>query len=305
MPRQRGTQDGDGTVASMTGFARAEGSAAGWSWAWELRSVNGRTLEVRSRLPQGFDAVEQPARAAAAARLKRGNVTMNLQAVRQSTGAQVRVNRDLLDRLLELGRELAARGVQPPSLDGLLAIRGVVETVEEAEAEDDRAALEASVLAGLDDALARLAEARLAEGARLITVLANHLAEIERLTEAAAGTAAARPEAIRERLRAQVAALLEASPALSEDRLAQEAALLAAKGDVREELDRLRAHVEAAREMLAKGGAIGRQLDFLCQEFNREANTLCSKSSDVELTRIGLALKAAIEQLREQTQNIE
>jgi len=294
-----------GPVSSMTGFARAEGAATGWTWAWELKSVNGKGLELRFRLPPGFDGLEPQARLAAAARLKRGNVTLNLQASRPEATPAVRINRELLDSLIALGRELAGPDVAPPRLDGLLALRGVIETVEESESDEDREALAKAVLAGLEAALERLTEARLAEGMRLVGVLSDHLDEIERLTRAATACAAAQPEGLRQKLHEQLRTLLDSVPALPEERLSQEAALLVARGDIREELDRLRAHVAAAREMVAKGGAFGRQLDFLCQEFNREANTLCSKSSDVELTRIGLSLKAVIEQLREQTQNIE
>lgn len=289
----------------MTGFARAEGASGQHAWVLEVKSVNGRNLDVRCRLPTGFDALEQQARTALASRFRRGSVTVALTVARRQGPVQVRINRDLLNQLFVLSREVTTPDVERPRLDGLLAVRGVVETVEEAETEEERAEIQAAMLATLDDALKRLADARLAEGARLITLLSNHLAEIERLTVKAASTAALQPAALRERLRAQVSALLEAAPALPEERLAQEAALLIAKSDVREEIDRLNAHVAAARDMLARGGAVGRQLDFLCQEFNREANTLCSKSSDVELTRIGLALKAAVEQLREQVQNVE
>jgi uncharacterized protein (TIGR00255 family) len=289
----------------MTGFARSDGALGAHSWTFEIKSVNGRNLDVRSRLPSGFDQLDQQIRAAVAARLKRGSVSVSLAVLRQNAATQYRVNRDLLDRLVALSHEIAGAGVEPARVDGLLAVRGVVEAVEEPESEEERAEVEVAMLATLDQALGRLADARLAEGARLITVLSNHLAEIERLVRAAGDTAAAQPAALRERLRTQLAALLEAVPALPEERLAHEAALIVSKADVREELDRLAAHVAAARDLLARGGAVGRQLDFLCQEFNREANTLCSKSADVELTRIGLALKAAIEQLREQVQNIE
>ncbi|WP_207476228.1 YicC/YloC family endoribonuclease [Arenibaculum pallidiluteum] len=289
----------------MTGFARSEGTHAGWQWAWELKSVNGKGLDLRFRLPQGLDGLEPQARLATAARLKRGNVTLNLQATRPSAPPQLRINRELLDSLLALGRDLEASGVEPPRLDGLLSVRGVIETVEETETEQDRTALDAALLAGLEQALDRLATVRMAEGQRLRGVLEEQLDEIEQLTAAAARCAAVQPEALRERLREQIRTLLDMVPALSEERFAQEAAILISKGDVREEIDRLRAHIAAAREMLGNGGATGRQLDFLCQEFNREANTLCSKSTDVELTRTGLALKAVIEQLREQTQNIE
>ncbi len=295
------------SVASMTGFARATGHHGAIHWTWELKSVNGRGLEVRCRLPQGYEALEVAAREAAARLLKRGNVNVALSVVRTSETPAVRINEPLLTQLAAMLQEAGKRvpGFAPPSLDSLLAIRGVVEVVDEEEDEAAREARLAAALAGLDEALDHLGTMRLAEGTRLAEVLRRQLDDVARLTAAAEATASARPEAMRERLKALIEALLQASPALPEDRLAQEAALLVGKADVREELDRLKAHVAAAREMLAAGGAIGRKLDFLCQEFNREANTLCSKSSDVELTRIGLDLKAVIEQFREQVQNIE
>ena len=206
--------------------------------------------------------------------------------------------------MVAVARALAGAGAAPPRLDSLLAVRGIIEPVEEDEGEA-RERVEAALKADLTRLIGELVTARLSEGARLVTVLNGHLDEIERLITAASACASTQPDALRERLRNQVAALLDAAPALPEERLAQEAAILIAKADVREEMDRLRAHIQAARDMLAEGGAIGRRFDFLCQEFNREANTLCSKSADVELTRIGLSLKASIEQLREQVQNIE
>lgn len=291
-------------VASMTGFARVDGHDDHFAWTLEVKSVNGRSLDIRCRLPSGLDALEAVARTEIPRRLKRGSINVALNLTRTAPTSSVRINRDLLTQVLALARELEGAGAAPPRLDALLAIRGVIEVVDEDEAAP-RATLEAVLTAGLVQVIDRLAEARAAEGARLAAILAQHLAEIVRLTEAAAQTASLQPEALKERLRTQIAALLEAVPALPEERLAQEAALLIARGDIREELDRLRAHVAAAHDLLAEGGAIGRRLDFLCQEFNREANTLCSKSGEVELTRIGLALKASVEQLREQVQNIE
>lgn len=295
------------TVASMTGFARAEGSIGDLRWVWEVKSVNGRSLDVRCRLPTGFDAFDPVVRAAVAERCRRGNVSAALTVTRVTGSAgQIRINRELLDQLLGLAQELRGQAeVAPPRLDGLLAVKGVVELVDEEETEEVRVAHEDALRAGLAEVLDALGAMRLQEGARLAKLALGHLDDIERLHVAATATAAAQPENLKARLKAQVEALLDASPALPPDRLVQEAALLAAKSDVREELDRLAAHVAAARALLAAGGPIGRKLDFLCQEFNREANTLCSKSSDVELTRIGLDLKAAIEQLREQVQNIE
>ena len=295
-------------VASMTGFARAEGSTGDLRWAWEIRSVNGRNLDVRCRLPAGFDGFESIVRAAVPEYCKRGNVSVTLNVSRTGSEGQVRINREFLDQLVALAgqfQEQRSIDLAPPRLDGLLAVKGVVEFVEREETEEARAVRDADIQAGLKDALAALHRMRQQEGDRLATLALGHLSEIEALRTAAAGTAAIQPENVKARLKAQVEALLEASPALQPERLAQEAALLATRVDVREELDRLVAHITAARDLLAAGGPIGRKFDFLCQEFNREANTLCSKSSDVTLTRIGLDLKAAIDQLREQVQNIE
>jgi uncharacterized protein (TIGR00255 family) len=288
----------------MTGFARTEGQAEGCSWTIEAKSVNSRNLDIRCRLPGGFDALEPVIRTEVARRFKRGSITVAVTANRVGGGTQIRINRPLLDQVLALARDLEAEGAVPPRVDGLLAIRGVLELVEDNEV-DLRDKLDGVLSTDLTLALDRLAVARAGEGARLGGVLAIQLDEIAALTAAAASCAATQPLVLRERLLAQLATLVQAVPALSEDRLAQEVALLVARGDIREELDRLRAHVAAARDLLAAGDAVGRRLDFLCQEFNREANTLCSKSTDVELTRIGLALKAGIEQFREQVQNIE
>ncbi|WP_162913029.1 YicC/YloC family endoribonuclease [Rhodospirillaceae bacterium SYSU D60014] len=300
------------SVASMTGFARTEGSVGDLPgelrWAWEIRSVNGRSLDVRCRLPTGFDRFDSIVRAAVPDYCKRGNVSVTLTVTRAGTESQVRINRDLLDRLLALVQEVQERSVielAPPRLDGLLAVKGVVESIEPEENEEARIARDKVVQAGLTEALDALRRMRAQEGDRLAALARGHLDQIETLRAAAAGAAATQPDSVKARLKMQVEALLEASPALQPERLAQEAALLATRADVREELDRLAAHVTAARDLLTAGGPIGRKFDFLCQEFNREANTLCSKSSDVALTRIGLDLKATIEQLREQVQNIE
>ena len=293
-------------VSSMTGFARQEGGDGALAWTWEIKSVNGKNLDLRCRVPNGYEALEVAARATAQARCARGNLQLTLTVNRGQAPVKLQVNRVVLDPLLDLIRELEGEvRAAPPRLDGLLAVRGVLEMVEEEETEEQMNARTAAMEADLVLALEALIVMRRAEGLRLDAMAAGHLAEIERLTAAAGETAAARPEGLRARLKAQVEELLEAAPALPEERLAQEAAVLAAKADVREELDRLGAHVAAARELLAEGQAIGRRLDFLCQELNREANTLCAKSQDVALTRIGLDLKAVIDQLREQIQNIE
>jgi uncharacterized protein (TIGR00255 family) len=290
----------------MTGFARHEGGDGALTWAWELKSVNGRNLDLRCRVPSGYEALEVAARATAQAHCTRGNLQLTLTVDRGQVPVKLQVNRELLDQLLGLMRELEAEvRAEPPRLDGLLAVRGVLEAVEEEETKEQMDLRRAAMKEDLVLALEALSAMRRAEGQRLKAMADGHLAEIERLTAAAGETAAARPEALRARLKAQVEELLEAAPALPEERLAQEAAVLAAKADVREELDRLDAHVAAAHALLAEGKAIGRRLDFLCQELNREANTLCSKSQDVALTRIGLDLKAVVDQLREQIQNIE
>ncbi|HKF70522.1 MAG TPA: YicC/YloC family endoribonuclease [Stellaceae bacterium] len=295
-----------GIVASMTGFARAEGEAEGLAWSWELKSVNGKSLDLRFRLPAGFDALELPLRALIGERLKRGSVSVSLAVARTGAGAGLQVNRAVLDQVLALAHELGKKiKAAPPSIDGLLALRGVLEGGEALPDAATRERREASLLAGCRKAIDALGIMRRAEGARLGAVLSERLGEIASLAAAAEASAAAQPAAIRARLKSLVDALNDAVPSIPEERLVQEAALMVARADIREELDRLAAHIAAARELLAEGGAVGRRLDFLCQELNREANTLCSKSADVELTRIGLELKAAIEQLREQVQNIE
>ncbi|HEY0522055.1 MAG TPA: YicC/YloC family endoribonuclease [Stellaceae bacterium] len=295
-------------VVSMTGFARAEGQQGAASWAWEVKSVNGKSLDLRFRLAPGFEALEVPVRTSLAERLRRGNVSVSLAVTRQAAGAQaqLRVNRELLAQVVALAREIAAElDAAPPRVDGLLGIRGVLEAGSEEETPEQRERFLETVLASWNETLDALLRARAEEGARLHEVLSTRIDEIAALVGEAEGSAAAQPGAIQARLRTLVAALLEAGAPVPEERLAQEAALLVGRADVREEIDRLTAHVAAARALLAEAAPVGRRLDFLCQEFNREANTLCSKSADLDLTRIGLALKAVIEQFREQVQNIE
>ena len=290
----------------MTGFARADGHEDGVAWIWEVKSVNSKSLDLRFRLPPGFEALELPLRTGIAQRLKRGAVSVMLSLTRAASGGGLRVNREALAQVVALAQELVAQGkAAPPRADGLLGLRGVLESGEEVEDEARRERRQGALLQSFDVALRALATARADEGERLIPALEARLAEIAQHVAAAENSAAAQPQVLRARLAEMLAELLGASPALAPERLAQEAALLVAKGDIREELDRLSAHIVAAQELLAEGGAVGRRFDFLCQEFNREANTLCSKSADVALTRIGLALKAAIEQLREQVQNLE
>ncbi len=292
----------------MTGFTRASGQHGATGWTWEIRSVNGKGLDLRVRLPSGHEALEGVVRELTSKRIKRGSVAITLALERVAGEAALRVNRDFLDRLLELSAEFGddeRLSRERPRLDELLAVRGVIETAEADEDEAGTAARQAAMAETLKDALEALVGVRETEGARLAAILGERLDEMTALCSEAESAAATRSETIRERLETQIAELLKASPALSEERLAQEAALLAVKADIREELDRLGAHLSAARDLLEGGGVVGRKLDFLCQEFNRETNTLCSKSGDIELTRIGLALKAAIDQFREQALNIE
>lgn len=291
-------------LSGMTGFGRADGAADGWTWSVEARSVNGRNLEVRYRGPNGFDELERLAKAAGQARFARGQVTLGLQARRAaSVEAAVTVNATLLSRYLTLANELAEGGATPPSADGLLALRGVIETPEEADDPDARAALQAAMTRTIEEALDALKTSRRREEAQLKPVLEDFIARIEALVGQAEGEAKAQVEAIRERFTRRIVELAPDAPGL-EERIVLEAAALAAKADVREELDRLTAHVASARQLLDQPPA-GRKLDFLMQEFMREANTLCSKSATTALTGIGLELKAVIEQLREQVQNVE
>lgn len=291
----------------MTGFARAQGQNDDCSWTWEVRSVNGRGLDVRCRLPSGFDHLDPAVRERITKRFKRGNLTFSLAIRRVAREGALRINPDVLDQVVALIPEIRRRlpDAAPPSIDGLFSVRGVIETLDDEVEADAQEALDSEILATLDSALDALHQARREEGERLTALVAGQLDEIAALCREAEGLIAAQPALIRERLARQVAALLEDVPALPEERLAQEAALLMVKADPREELDRLKAHLDAGHALLAEKKAIGRRLDFLCQEFNREANTLCSKASDIELGRRGMALKAVIDQMREQVQNIE
>jgi uncharacterized protein (TIGR00255 family) len=288
----------------MTGFARREGADEAASWTWEIKTVNGKGLDLRLRVPTGAEAIEAAARSALSKVLARGNVTANLTIRRGELPVSLKINRDILEQVLALAAELRERGAAPASSDGLLSLRGVVEAVEEEEDEAVRERREERILRDFGEAVHQLLSVRYAEGARLVRLTSDQLDRVANLAKRARECAGAQPRVIRERLQQQIADLV-ADTAVSEDRLAQEVAILAAKADVREELDRTVAHVEAARQLLGEGGPIGRRLDFLCQEFNREANTLCSKSADIELTRLGLEMKSVIEQLREQVQNIE
>jgi uncharacterized protein (TIGR00255 family) len=293
------------TVSSMTGFARASGASASGQWVWELRSVNGRGLEQRLRLPPGFDDVEVEARGRIAKAFARGNVGATLTVETLSAGG-FRLNEAALEAVIAAVERVQARLPSATiSADGLLGLRGVLEPIDAVRNEADDRALRRAVLEGLDQALAALVAARQAEGRAVTAVVAGQLARIAELTTAASATDGRRPEAVRARLAEQLRRILDTTPPLDPERLHQEAALIASRADVQEEIDRLVAHVGQAHALLAEGGPVGRRLDFLAQEFGREANTLCSKSNDPELTRLGLELKATIEQFREQVQNLE
>ena len=284
------------TVTSMTGFARMAGEQGPWQWAWEVKSVNARALDVRFRTPPGHDRIEMAGREAVSKSFKRGSFNLSLSVQRNDGGLSERpmqINKTLLNQLVEEASRYGGRVAnEPPRIETLMTVRGVAERMN-------------LMLASLQQALTALAAARREEGARLKDVLKGFLDDLAGLRKDAAAADAMRPEKIVERLKTQIAELLADTKGLSEDRLHQEVALMVAKGDIREELDRLDAHIASAQELLDAGGAIGRRLDFVCQEMTREANTLCSKSGDIDLTRVGLAIKAKIEQFREQVQNVE
>ncbi|MDF2973320.1 MAG: YicC family protein [Microvirga sp.] len=294
------------SIASMTGFAREAGVTGAYQWAWELKTVNGRGLEVRVRTPSGLDAMGEEARGQILKALTRGQGQLNLSLSKASSAPKLRVNQDVLQSLLSALTDLSLpESVKPASLDGLLAVRGVVELDDDADDPGQNPELAAALRAGVGALIEALKAARLKEGQALSVVLRQQLELVSRLVDEAEAAPARQPEAIRARLEAQIAELFEGKHALEPARLHQEAVLIAARADIREELDRLRAHVEAARGLLQEGGPVGRRLDFLAQEFGREANTLCAKANDVSLSRIGLELKAVIEQFREQVQNVE
>jgi uncharacterized protein (TIGR00255 family) len=293
-------------LSSMTGFARSHGVSGPYAWAWEIKSVNGKGLDLRLRLPPGFDAIEPAVRARAAETLARGSVQAGLTVERSGAAPAVRINTAVLEAVLASMRELSRRiEASPPTLDGLLALKGVMEVSETEESEDDRRNAQAAVIHGFAEAIGALAEMRRHEGAALGQILTARLAEIAALAQRADQSPGRQPEAVRARLAEQIATLLEQSERFDPDRLHQEAILIASKADVREELDRLAAHVAQAQRLIAQGGPIGRKLDFLAQELNRETNTLCAKANGLELTNIGLELKAVVEQFREQVQNVE
>lgn len=296
-----------GNLASMTGYARIGGQAEGLGFTIEMKSVNGRGLDLRLRLPNGMERLEPQLRKLLGGPLTRGSVTVNLNVQNAAVGGELVLNEQALDTVLAALQTIGEKiETDPPRPDGILALKGVLESRDTSLSEEQETVFDTAVLEAATTCLADLVTARRAEGAALGRIITDHLAEIERLTAAAEGHPSRSREAILSKLADQIAALSESGAnGLTEERLNQEALLLATKADIREELDRLTAHVQAARALLSSGGAIGRKLDFLSQEFNREANTLCSKSNAVDLTAIGLDLKSVIDQLREQIQNLE
>jgi uncharacterized protein (TIGR00255 family) len=294
------------TVSSMTGFARTDGHAKGLSWYWEVKSVNSRSLDVRARLPQGLEGLEGEIKSLAQTRFNRGSLQVNLE-LKSEFESRVRVNEAALNEVLALAKSLQKKHkLPPPSIEGLLSLRGVLETVEPSTDEKTAGVRRRLLLSSLEEAFEILAESRRAEGERLRVLLLNQIQRIRQLAEDARDSPSRSPDNIRARLREQIERLLTAGNSFDQDRLHQEALLIAARSDIQEELDRLFAHAAAAVELLnVEVGAVGRKLDFLAQEFHREANTLCAKSQDKTMSNIGLALKATIDQMREQVQNIE
>jgi uncharacterized protein (TIGR00255 family) len=294
------------TLSSMTGFARSHGASGSYAWSWEIKSVNAKGLELRLRLPPGFDAVEIPVRTRGAETLSRGNVYATLTVNREGIAPVVRINEPVLNAIINAVGNLSGRvDAEKPRLDGLLGLRGVIDVADAEESEEEKAAAEDAIVKGFVQALKGLTEMRRHEGDAIGRVLSARLDEMAALSARAEAAPGRQPEAVKKKLADQIAVLLDASSRFDPDRLHQEAVLLAGKADIREELDRLAAHIAQARKLMAGGGAIGRRLDFLSQELNRETNTLCAKSNDVELTNIGLELKSVVEQFREQVQNLE
>jgi uncharacterized protein (TIGR00255 family) len=293
-------------LSSMTGFARSHGASGPYAFEWELKSVNAKGFDLRLRLPPGWDELEVHAKKRAGEVLARGTVYANFNVKRANALSNVRINEEVLAAVVKVAGELSGKiDAVAPSVDGLLGIKGVIEVVEPESNEEEDKAARAVAAAAFDEALANLVAMRKREGTVLGQILIQRMDEVEALARKAEAAPGRKPEAVRARLAEQVAALLEASDRFDADRLTQEALLIAAKADIREELDRIASHISQARELIGKGGPIGRRLDFLAQEFHREVNTCCSKSNDIELTNTGLEMKNVVEQFREQVQNLE
>jgi uncharacterized protein (TIGR00255 family) len=294
-------------VTSMTGFARTADTHEEWSWSWELKSVNAKGLDVRTRLPMGFDGLEVATRGKLSKAFKRGSITAALT-LRQSGGAtRYQINRLHLDNLVSESKRIAGENpdLAPASADGLLGLRGVIEVEDDDAVDQERDGLEGLLVTSLDEAIMMLSKTRAEEGARLGLVLDEFINHLSSLQDEVAKTAELQPDIIKERLKSQIEDLVSDITALDPTRLEQEAAIIMTKADIREELDRFAAHIASVRELMAEAGPVGRRLDFLCQELNREANTICSKAHDTSVTRLGLDMKATVEQFREQVQNIE
>jgi uncharacterized protein (TIGR00255 family) len=293
-------------LSSMTGFARSHGASGSYAFEWELKSVNAKGFDLRLRLPQGWDELDAHAKKRAGELLSRGTVYANLNVKRANATSTVRINEDVLNAVVKVAHQLAGKiDAVAPSIDGLLGIKGVIEVVEPESSEDEDKAAKAAAAKAFDEALDNLVAMRRREGTSLGQILIQRLDEVEVLAKRAEAAPGRKPDAVRARLAEQVAALLETTDRFDADRLAQEALLIAAKADIREELDRIASHLAQARELIGKGGPVGRRLDFLAQEFHREVNTTCSKSNDLELTNTGLEMKSVVEQFREQVQNLE
>jgi len=293
-------------LSSMTGFARSHGASGPYAFEWELKSVNAKGFDLRMRLPPGWDDLEALTKKRASQVLSRGTVYANLNVRRTAAASTIRVNEEVLASIVKVAGTLAGKlDAVAPSIDGLLGIKGVIEVVEPESSEAEDVAAKEAATAAFEQAITDLVEMRRREGTSLGQILSQRMDEIEQLAKKAEAAPGRKPEAIKARLADQIAALLESSDRFDPDRLNQEALLMATKADIREELDRIASHIAQAREMIARGGPVGRRLDFLAQEFNREVNTCCSKSNDVELTNIGLEMKNVVEQFREQVQNLE
>ncbi len=294
------------SVDSMTGFGRSQGTLGDLSWHWELRSVNGRGLDVRLRLPSGFDGLEQAIRARISETFSRGNITANLSTKRSGTDFDIHLDEEVLQQVLQAVEKIRQlTGAPAPTAEGLINTKGILDIKERTETDEALKQKQSAIIDSFDQAALELKTARQAEGEKLAKIIHTQFTEIETCNDNIKATAAAQPQAIAERLKQQINTLLGDENTLQPDRLHQEVAILLTKADISEETARIDAHIEGGRELLQQAGPVGRKLDFLTQEFNREANTICSKSNDITITRQGLAMKAAIDQMREQVQNVE
>lgn len=294
------------TLSSMTGFGRAQSQFENYNWVWEIRSVNGKALDIRMRIPPGLNAYDQHIKATLKKSIARGSINVSLQLQKDSNAIDVKVNEDALDKLISVAKAASVKHDLPmPAIDNLLSIRDVVEISLNEDDEDKLKERDIILKSSFDDAIAALKSSRDDEGAATNKMLTRILDEIEHLLKEGEDVAAKQPQALKDKFLTKVNNLLEDNNGLDQDRIIQEVVLLATKADVKEETDRLWAHISSARNLLDEKGPVGRKLEFLTQEFNREANTLCSKSTDIKLTNIGLSLKTAIDQFREQVQNVE